>query len=87
MATSLGPIEPVHSDPLNSGQSASRMFFESDTFQKCYDFEPFALTHTLSSLDLFAPDYLAALADKFANAPKDFFIAASASAGTYTSFQ
>jgi hypothetical protein len=78
MATSLGPIEPVHSDPLNSGQSASRMFFESDTFQKCYDFEPFALTHTLNSLDLFTLEYLAALADKFANAPKDFFIASSA---------
>jgi hypothetical protein len=82
MATSLGPVEPahspVHSDVLNSGQSAGRMFFESDVFQKFYDIEAFDLTHNLGSLDLFTPDSLAALADKFANAPKDFFIAASA---------
>jgi len=54
------------------------MFFESASFQKLYNFEPFALTHNLASLDLFTPDSLAALADKFADAPRDFFIAASA---------
>jgi hypothetical protein len=54
------------------------MFFDSSTFQELYDCQPFALTHNLSSLDLFSPDSLAALADKFANAPRDFFIAASA---------
>jgi hypothetical protein len=54
------------------------MFFESDVFQKCYDIEPFDLTHNLSSLDLFKPDFLAALADKFASAPKDFYVAESA---------
>jgi hypothetical protein len=82
MATSLGPVEPfhspVHSDLLNSGQATGRMFFESEVFHNFYDVEPFDLNHNLGSLDLFKPDYLAALADKFANAPKDFFIAASA---------
>lgn len=63
---------------LRKSSPAGRMFFESNTFQKLYDFEPFALIHNLGSLDLFAPDSLAALADKFANAPRDFFIATSA---------
>ena len=58
--------------------NTGRMFFESASFQKLYNFEPFALTHNLPSLDLFTPDSLAALADKFADAPRDFFIAASA---------
>ena len=82
MATTLGQVEPFHSplqsDVLNSAQSAGRMFFEGDVFQKCYDIEPFDLKHNLGSLDLFTPDSIAALADKFANSPKDFFIAASA---------
>ena len=81
MATNLGPVEPfhfpVHSNELNCGQPAGCIFFESDVFQEFYDVEPFDLTHNLGSLDLFKPDYLTALADKFANAPKDFFIAAS----------
>jgi hypothetical protein len=75
---SLAPSNQFRSDPSNSGQATGRMFFNSNTFQELYDNEPFALTHNLSSLDLFSPDSLAALADKFANAPRDFFIAASA---------
>jgi hypothetical protein len=76
------PVEPVHSpvhsDVSNSGQTAGRMVFESDVFQKYYDIEPFDLTHNLGSLDLFTTDSLTALADKFASAPKDFYVAESA---------
>jgi hypothetical protein len=54
--------------------------FNLETFRDSLDREPFGFTHNLSELDLFEPDSLRGLAEKYADHPDDYFAAASAPA-------
>jgi hypothetical protein len=47
-------------------------------FRQSFDREPLEFSHNLSQLDLFKSDSLRALAEKFSDAPQDYFLAGSA---------
>jgi hypothetical protein len=49
-----------------------------ETFRESYNREPFGYTHNLSDLDLFEPDSLRSLAAKYADHPRDHYVAAGA---------
>jgi len=54
------------------------LHFEPDSCRDSFDREPFGFTHNLSELDLFAPDSLLSLAEKYADHPRDHYVAAGA---------
>jgi hypothetical protein len=61
----------------------SQLVLDRASFTDKFDREPFGFTHNLSSLGLFQFDSLVALAEKYAEHPRDYFVSASApSAGT-----
>jgi hypothetical protein len=51
---------------------------EPGVFRESYNREPFGYTHNLSELDLFEPGSLRELAAKYADHPRDHYVAASA---------
>jgi len=55
----------------------ARLTMDCETFRTSFDREPFAFTHTLNELDLFAFDKLHTLAKKY---QRDFYVAGGASA-------
>jgi hypothetical protein len=48
------------------------------TFRASFDREPFGFTHNLNELDLFEPDSLRNLAEKYAKYPFDYYVAGGA---------
>lgn len=73
----------VNSDSSNlagSGKIEAHLNMDHETFQRCFDREPFGFTHNLSGLDLFRPESLQHLTEKFSGSPRDYFIAGSAPA-------
>ncbi len=70
---------PVTSSALESPLHAA-IEFDQEQLARCFDREPFGFTHTLSQLDLFRTPALHRLAEKMSNAPKDYLVAAGASA-------
>ena len=54
------------------------LYIGPDRFAAGFDREPFPFTHNLHRLDLFQFDSLLALAERFAAAPRDYFVAAAA---------
>jgi hypothetical protein len=54
--------------------------FETESFPETFNIEPLPLSHNLSGLDLFKPDALLALAEKYSTHPQDAFVASSAPA-------
>src|SRR5437868_3650583 len=72
-----------HEGPVPSTQSDARLGLETQVLKRCFDREPFGFTHELSGLDIFKPESLCRLAEKFSESTRDYFIAGSApSAGT-----
>ncbi len=53
---------------------------DPDTFRESLDREPFGFTHNLNELDLFEPDSLLGLAEKYDDHPRDHYVAAGAPA-------
>jgi hypothetical protein len=51
---------------------------DQETFRESFGREPFGFAHNLSELDLFEPDSLRGLAAKYADHPRDHYVAASA---------
>jgi len=58
---------------------APKLFIEPAGFATRFDREPFGFSHNLHSLDLFRFDSLARLASRYVTAPRDYFVAATAS--------
>lgn len=56
--------------------SQASLNIDPRTFRDSFDREPFGFTHTLSELDLFKPDALRALAEKYT--PRDYYVAGGA---------
>jgi len=56
-----------------------RLFIEPAGFSERFDREPFGFSHNLHTLDLFSFDSLIGLAERYASAPRDYFVAAAAS--------
>jgi hypothetical protein len=57
---------------------APSLHIEPSRFTADFDREPFAFSHNLHTLDLFQFDSLVGLAQRFAAAPRDYFVAAAA---------
>src|ERR1700730_1681979 len=57
---------------------APSLYIDSNGFADAFDREPFGFSHNLQTLDLFQFDSLLGLAQKFAAAPRDYFVAAAA---------
>jgi len=55
------------------------LFIEPAGFSERFDREPFGFSHNLHTLDLFSFDSLIGLAERYASAPRDYFVAAAAS--------
>ena len=68
----------ITADVASFNHQNARLTFDSENFAKSFDREPFGFSHNLSTLDLFKPDSLLNLAEKFSNFPRDYFIAGSA---------
>ena len=51
---------------------------DPDTFRQSFDREPFGFKHNLNELDLFQPESLRRLAEKYVNHPFDHYVAAGA---------
>jgi hypothetical protein len=58
--------------------SKAGLDLEPETFRASFDREPFGFTHNLSELDVFAPDSLRRLAERYADHPFDHYVAAGA---------
>src|ERR1700739_2870259 len=70
--------EPVLAAPIDA-----RLRLDPEGVDRSFDQVPFGFSHDLSALDLFKPESLYRLAEKFSVSPRDYFIAGSApSAGT-----
>lgn len=52
--------------------------FETPSFAEIFNVEPAATSHNLSDLDIFSPDALRVLAEKYQANPQDAFVASSA---------
>jgi hypothetical protein len=61
-----------------AGSCAPSLYIDSNGFADAFDREPFGFSHNLQTLDLFQFDSLLGLAQKFAAAPRDYFVAAAA---------
>jgi hypothetical protein len=57
---------------------SARMEYDNEAIRKSFDHQPMGFTHNLHTLDLFKPDSLLAVAEKFGNSPRDYFIAGGA---------
>jgi len=70
--------EPAYSSLTTSSKLDAQLILDRETLRQSFDREPFGFSHNLSSLDLFKADSLRGLAERFANSPRDYFIAGSA---------
>jgi hypothetical protein len=76
-------VSTDHGGPVPSTRTDARLGLDPNVLNRCFDHEPFGFSHELSGLDIFKPESLCRLAEKFARSPRDYFIAGSASsAGT-----
>src|SRR4051812_6776479 len=58
--------------------SVSHLNLDAKTFGGSFDREPFGFTHNLSGLDLFQNDSLRALAEKYRDHKRDYYVGAGA---------
>jgi len=65
---------------------APALYIETNGFAAAFDRQPFGFSHNLHTLDLFRFDSLLGLAQKYAAAPRDYFVAAAA-ASAATEFE
>jgi hypothetical protein len=65
---------------------APALYIESNDFAERFDRRPFGFSHNLHTLDLFRFDSLLGLGQKYAAAPRDYFVAAAA-ASAATQFE
>jgi hypothetical protein len=72
----LSQADPQLPDATQPREALMR--FETASFPETFNVEPLALSHNLSGLDLFKPDALLALAEKYSSHPQDAFVASSA---------
>jgi hypothetical protein len=63
---------------MDSISERPEMAWETADFGAGYDREPFGFAHNLAELDLFQPDRLEALAERYAQSDQDYFVARSA---------
>src|SRR3984893_7740066 len=78
-SASLGFIDPSGGARVRPPASrAPSLYIDSNGFAEAFDREPFGFSHNLQTLDLFQFDSLLGLAQKFAAAPRDYFVAAAA---------
>jgi len=63
---------------MESVSETPAMAWDSADFRAGYDREPFGFGHNFAELDLFRPDRLAALAERYAKSDQDYFVARSA---------
>jgi hypothetical protein len=64
--------------PAGQPGAAPTLHFESAGFAARFNREPFGFSHNLHTLDLFQFDSLLGLAERYAAAPRDYFVAAAA---------
>lgn len=64
--------------PAMSLSADELITIDADGYRAAYDRMPLAFEHGLHHLPMFQPDALAALAERYADSPQDYFIAGSA---------
>jgi hypothetical protein len=58
--------------------SQASLNLDPEIFRRSLDHEPFGFSHNLSELDLFEPDSLHGLAEKYADYPYEYYVASGA---------
>ena len=71
-------LNPDTARARSQGCAAPALHIERGNFTYRFNREPFGFSHNLHTLDLFHYDSLLELAKKYAGAPRDYFVAASA---------
>jgi hypothetical protein len=78
-SASLGRIDRSAAARVRSQvPGAPALYIETNGFAAAFDRQPFGFSHNLHTLDLFRFDSLLGLAQKYAAAPRDYFVAAAA---------
>src|SRR5262249_40694333 len=79
-SASLGAVKRIPTvDPRSPrARGAASLDIEPGCLAAGFDREPFAFAHNLHTLELFRFDSLLELAQRFAAAPRDYFVAAAA---------
>src|SRR5882757_3251616 len=75
MNTTSSVLPASSPDSLAHG---ARLHIQPDRLADAFDREPFGFSHNLHTLDLFQFDSLRAVARKFADHPREYFVAAGA---------
>jgi hypothetical protein len=74
----VGVVRPMAPPAGTIPSQSPSLHIEPSRFTADFDREPFAFSHNLHTLDLFQFESLIGLAQKFAAAPRDYFVAAAA---------